>query len=116
MKRISDSELKVFEIVWDNQPITAKNICLIAKDKVNWAINTTYTVVTQMVRKGLLKREEPKFLISATVTREEVQSSEFDYLVKRFFKNSKSTLFSALVDEGKIDKDDIEELRKLIEK
>jgi predicted transcriptional regulator len=40
--KLFDSELKIMDIVWDKEPVTAKEITLIASKIIGWNKNTTY--------------------------------------------------------------------------
>ena len=57
MQKLFDSEIKVMEIIWENEPISAKQISLIAAEQIGWNKNTTYTVVKKLESKGYIKRE-----------------------------------------------------------
>lgn len=116
MNRICDSDLKVLEMVWENEPISAKDLSVIAAEKIGWNKNTTYTVVTKMVEKGYLDRTDPGFICKSLITRNEVRKNETQSLVNRFFNGSKNALFSALIEDESLTADDIEDLRKMIEK
>ena len=37
--KIFDSEIKVMEIVWENEPITAKQVSVIAAQTIGWNKN-----------------------------------------------------------------------------
>jgi len=41
-----------------NEPISAKQISLIAAEQIGWNKNTTYTVIKKLESKGYIKREE----------------------------------------------------------
>ena len=47
--KLFDSEAKVMEIIWDKSPISAKEISLIAAEKIGWNKNTTYTVIKKLM-------------------------------------------------------------------
>lgn len=116
MQKIYDSEIKVMEILWENEPVSAKQISLIAAEQIGWNKNTTYTVIKKLESKGYLKREEPGFICSSLVSRDEVCRAEARSLVDRLFGGSKKALFSALLEDEKISPDELDELRKMIEK
>jgi len=115
MQKLFDSEFKVMEIIWENEPVSAKQVSLIAAEKIGWNKNTTYTVIKKLEGKGYIKREEPGFICSALVSREDVCKSEAQSLVNRFFGGSKKALFSALLEDEKLSRDELNELRKMIE-
>ncbi|MBQ4560962.1 MAG: BlaI/MecI/CopY family transcriptional regulator [Clostridia bacterium] len=116
MKNLFDSELKVMEIIWEKEPVSAKEISLIAAENIGWNKNTTYTVIKKLEAKGFIKREEPGFICTSVCKREEIQRSEANSLVDKLFGGSKKALFSALIGDEKLSREEIAELKELIEK
>jgi predicted transcriptional regulator len=116
MQKLFDSEIKVMEIIWENEPISAKQVSLIAAEQIGWNKNTTYTVIKKIEGKGYIKREEPGFICSSLVSRENVCKTEAQSLVDKLFGGSKKALFSALLEDEKFSSADLNELRKMIEK
>lgn len=115
-EKLFDSELKVMEIIWEKGAISAKEISLIAADSIGWNKNTTYTVIKKLEAKGFIRRDEPGFICTPLVTREEVQKQETESLINRFFGGSKKALFSALIDKEDLTDEQAEELQRLIDK
>ncbi|MBO4688047.1 MAG: BlaI/MecI/CopY family transcriptional regulator [Clostridiales bacterium] len=115
-EKLFDSEAKVMEIIWDKGPITAKEISLIAADSIGWNKNTTYTIIKKLEAKGFLRRDEPGFLCTALVSREEIQKTEARSLLDRVFGGSRRALFSALLEDETLTDKEIEDLRDLIDK
>ncbi len=113
--RIFDSEIKVMEIIWEREPITAKEVSLIAAETVGWNKNTTYTVIKRLEAKGIIKRDEPNFVCTSLVSKNEVGREETHSLIDKFFGGSKKALFSALLEDEKLSEDEIAELRKMID-
>ena len=116
MQKLFDSEIKVMEIIWANEPITAKQVSLIAAETIGWNKNTTYTVLKKLESKEVIKREEPGFVCTSLVSRDEIQKSEALSLVEKLFGGSKKALFSALLEDEKLSDSDIKELRDIIER
>ena len=116
IQKIFDSEIKVMEMVWENEPVSAKELSLTAEKQIGWNKNTTYTVIKKLEAKGFLKRSEPGFMCTSLVSKEEICKTETQGLVDKLFGGSKKALFSALLQDESLTKDDIEELRSMIEK
>ena len=116
MEKLFDSERKVMEILWQSGPLPAKEIARIAGEKVGWNKNTTYTVIRKLVEKGALRREEPGFVCTPLVTREEAQRSAAKGLLQTAFGGSRKALFSALLEEEALSDAERAELISLIEK
>lgn len=114
--KIFDSELKVMELIWAHEPVSAKEISLLAGNGIGWNKNTTYTVIKKLEEKGYIKRSEPGFICTSLISRAEVQREETKGLLSRLFNGSKKAMFSALLEDENLSEKDIEELRALIEK
>ena len=72
-EKLFDSEAKVMEIIWEKGPLSAKEISLIASDSIGWNKNTTYTVIKKLEAKGFIRRDEPGFICTPLVTKEQMQ-------------------------------------------
>ena len=115
-EKLFDSEAKVMEIIWAKSPISAKDISLIAAETIGWNKNTTYTVIKKIEAKGYIKRTDPGFICVSLISKKDVCESETQTLIDKLFGGSRKALFSALLEDEKLTKDEIDELRKLIDK
>jgi len=113
--KVFDSEIKLMEIIWEHEPISAKEVSLLADKEIGWNKNTTYTVIKKLIDKGYVKREEPGFICTSLISKDEVQKSEAKGLVDKLFAGSKKALFSALLEDEELTDDEISELRDLID-
>ena len=114
--KLFDSEIKIMELLWDNTPITAKGLTVLAQEQIGWNKNTTYTVLKKLVQKNAVRRAEPNFLCTPTVTREQVQLAETSNLINKLYKGSKKLFFASLIENEKLSPEEIEELKRIIEK
>lgn len=115
-EKLFDSEAKVMNIIWAKSPISAKDISLIAAETIGWNKNTTYTVIKKLEAKGFIQREDPGFICTPLVSQSQMQKVEATSLVKKVFGGSRQALFSALIEDEPLTEDEINELRKLIDK
>ena len=115
-EKLFDSEAKVMEIIWEKGPLSAKEISLIAADTIGWNKNTTYTFIKKLEAKGFIRRDEPGFICTPLVSREQMQKQETESLINRFFGGSKKALFSALIDKEDLTEEQAEELQRIIDK
>lgn len=115
MPNLFDSEWKVMELIWDHAPIHAKDVALLATERIGWNKNTTYTVLKKLEAKGYIRRSEPGFLCTPLISQEEVRKSEARSLVNRFFGGSKKALFSALLADEALTEEELEDLRHMVE-
>ncbi len=113
--KLFDSELKIMDIIWEKEPVSAKEISLIAADTIGWNKNTTYTIIKKLIEKNVVARTEPNFICSSLVKKEDVQRAETKNLIEKLYGGSKKAFFAAFI-EGNISEDELAELKKLIEK
>ena len=113
--KLFDSEAKVMEIIWAKSPISAKDISLIAAETIGWNKNTTYTVIKKLEAKGFIQRDDPGFICTPLVSQSQMQKIEAASLVNKVFGGSRKALFSALLEDEPLSKEEINELRKLID-
>ena len=115
-QKLFDSELKVMELIWEREPISAKSVSLLAADRYGWNKNTTYTVIKKLEAKGMLHREEPGFVCTSLISRDEVCRTETQGLIDKLFGGSRKALFSALLEDESISAEELDELRTMIER
>ena len=114
-EKLFESEAKVMEIIWEKNPISAKEISIIAAETIGWNKNTTYTVIKKLEAKGFIRREDPGFICTPLVSQNQMQKAEATSLVKKVFGGSRKALFSALLEDEPLSEEKIDELRKLID-
>lgn len=112
--KIFDSEFKLMEIIWENEPVSAKKASLIAEEKIGWNKNTTYTILKKLESKGYISREEPGFICKSLVSIDDVQRSETNGLINKLFSGSRKALFSSLLSDESISDSELEELKRII--
>lgn len=76
--------------------------------------NTTYTVIKKCIAKGAIERSEPNFMCHALIAKEVVQEAEAEELIGKLFDGSPDKLFAALLDNQKLSKEQIENLRRMV--
>jgi len=113
--KLFEGELKLMELLWENEGATAKELTVFAADKIGWNKNTTYTVIKKLVAKGAIKRGEPGFICRSLIGREEVGRDEAKAVLHSFFGGSVKAMFSSFVDQGALSDEDAEELRRMID-
>lgn len=115
-KHLYDSEWKLMELIWENAPICAKDISILAAEALNWNKNTTYTVLKKLVDKGILRRDEPNFICTPLLLQKDAQRSETKLLIDKLFHGSKKAFFAAFLEDEQLSSEEIEQLRQLIER
>ncbi len=113
--KVFDSEIKVLELIWEHEPISAKALSVLAADVIGWNKNTTYTVLKKLVSKGYIRRTDPDFVCTSLVSKVDVRRAETKSLTDRLFGGSKTALFSALLADEELSEEELAELRRMLE-
>lgn len=114
--KLFDGELKLMELLWENEPVTAKELSVLALEAYGWNKNTTYTVIKKLVEKGYIARSEPGFQCAAKIHKSDVGKSETHSLIKKLYGGSKKAFFAAFLEDGEMTREELEEIKKMIEK
>ena len=111
--KLCDSDYKFMTIVWDYAPVNSGELVALCKEKLGWKKSTTYTVIKKLTERGFIKSENA--VISVLVERETCQAVETDYFVKRTFGGSLPHFLAAFLNSRKLSKDEVEELKRMID-
>lgn len=112
--KIFDSELRVLNVLWEEQEIRASQVCKILEEKIGWNRNTTYTVIKKCIEKGYIERTEPHFICKILLSKEEVQKQSVIDLVDKFFDGSKAEFMKTFLEKQTFTQQEKEELKKMI--
>lgn len=115
-KKLFDGELKLMELLWEQEPVSAKELSAQAGELFGWNKNTTYTVLKRLEAKGFIKRNNPGFVCVSLLSQKDARKAETRGIIDKFFGGSRKALFSALIEDEALSAEEIEALRQMIEK
>ena len=113
--KLFEGELKLMELLWENEGAAAKELTVLAAERIGWNKNTTYTVINKLVMKGAIRREEPGFVCSSLIGREEAGCEEAKSVLRSFFGGSVKAMFSSFMAERTLSDEEADELRRMID-
>lgn len=111
--KIFDAEFKFMEIVWCKEPIRSGDLVKLAGKELGWKKSTTYTVIRRLVDRKILSNEDS--IVTSLVKKEEAQRAETEELIDKVYGGSIKNFFSSFLQKENLSKDDIEELRRIVE-
>lgn len=114
--KLFDSELKIMEIVWEKEPVSAKEISVIAAKTIGWNKNTTYTIIKKLIDKDCIKRTEPNFICTSLIQKSLIQQNETESLIEKLYKGSKKAFFASFLQSNALTEAERKELKELIDK
>jgi BlaI family penicillinase repressor len=116
IKELTKAEEQVMRILWQLKEGVVKDI-VDQMPNPKPAYNTVSTVVRVLEGKGFIdhKAYGNSYVYFPTISEEDYKKFAFDKIVTNYFSNSYQSLVSFLVNEKKLDVNELEELTKLAE-
>ena len=111
--KVFESEYRFCLILWENAPIKSSELVKLCQEKLGWKPTTTYTVIKRLSERGVLKNENT--VVTALVTKDQVQAAEIDEMVERTFGGSLPAFVAAFTKNRKLSEKEIDEIQLLID-
>ncbi len=112
--KIFESEYRFCLILWENEPISSRELSELCKEKLGWSKTTTYTVIKRLSDRGVLKNENT--VVTSLISKDKAQISEIDELVEKKFEGSIPAFIAAFAKSRKLSQKEIEEIENIINK
>ena len=112
--KIFESEYRFCLILWEREPVAAAELVKLCQERLGWKRTTTYTVIKRLGERGVVKHEDG--LVYALISKEEAQVSEIDELMEKKFQGSLPAFLAAFARRQALSEEDVEEIRRIIEK
>lgn len=110
---LSESELSFAKIVWDTAPLSSGKLVQLCNEQLGWKKPTTYTMLRNLCQAGFFQNVDAT--VSVLITEEQYLANESSDIVNKHFNGSISKFVTAFAGKTKLDKRQIEELRRFIE-
>lgn len=111
--KLSNADYRLLSIVWEAEPVASPALCRLALSQLGWKRTTTYTVLKRLCDRGLLQNEST--IVTALVTREQVQRCESEQVLARSFDGSLPQFIAAFLGGKKISDAEAEQLKRMID-
>ena len=99
MKRISNAELEVMQVIWSKQNITSLEIIKGLQHK-SWNDNTIRTLINRLIYKkavGIAKKEGKTYIYVSLINKDEYILKSSNDFVNQFFNGSISDCINFLI-------------------
>ena len=115
-EKISESELEVMHVLWDaGAPLPVADIRRELQARRGWESTTIKTLVQRLVTKGAIAQEKREIYYYTPLVTEEYNDWATERLVRKLYRGSAKNLVAALVRADELTKEDIDELRSMLE-
>ncbi len=114
----TDVELQILRILWDGGKLTVRDIHSAIQQFKDTNYSTTVKMLSVMLEKNLVVRDENArpHVYRAAISRQKAQQQMLKGMVKKLFDGSTASLVMQALSTQKASKDELAEIRQLIEK
>lgn len=119
MEKLTNAELAVMELIWTSQSLTARQVReQLYDDSSTSQHGTVQRLLQSLEEKGFVKRDRSLGvnLFSPLLTREAYGGSQLVSLAEKLTGGSIAPLITHLLDQNKLNKAEINRLRKLLDR
>ena len=111
--RLTEAELKLAEIIWENEPILSPALVKLCETNLNWKKSTTYTMLKKLEIKEIFINN--KGTVGSLLTREEFYTEQSKQIVEEGFDGSFPRFLAAFTRNKQLSNKEIHELQELID-
>lgn len=114
---LTEAELRLMEILWEKGAATVSDVVKALPKRLSLAYSTVLTTLRILEHKGYVRHEKHgrAFVYHPVVDRNEACRSAVRYVMSRFFHNSPELLVLNILEDGRIDAEELKRLKKMIE-
>ena len=107
-------EARFADIIWENEPLTTKELVAFCEKELNWKRTTTYTVLKKLCERGIFKTENS--IVTSLISKDEFYAIQSENFVDETFAGSLPAFVAAFTSRKKPSQKEIEEIKRMIDK
>lgn len=111
--KIFESEYKFCEILWEQEPISSRELVKLCNERLEWKKSTTYTVIKRLSERGVLKSENA--IVTSVVSKEEIQIAASEEFLNKTFSGSIPQFIAAFTKRRNLSSKEIDEIQQIID-
>ena len=111
--KLGEVESRFAEIIWENEPIGSGDLVKICDTELKWKKPTTYTVLRKLCERGIF--QNIKGTVTSLISRSEFFAMQSEKFVEETFEGSLPAFLAAFTARKKLSKEDIDELKRMID-
>lgn len=111
--KLGEVESRFADIVWENAPLSSRELVDLCAEKLNWKKSTTYTVLKKLCVRGFF--ENVNCTVRVVTTKAEYEAMQSEQFVDETFQGSLPAFVAAFTTRKSLSKDEIDEIRRMID-
>lgn len=118
MKKLSDAEFEIMQVLWrHDEPMTSNQLLEEIGDNRNWKLASLMTVLARMAEKGAVycDRSTRTNYYTALVSQDQYKITEGTSILEKLFNRSAKEFITSLYQGKQMSQKDIQELREYLD-
>lgn len=111
--RLGYVEAQFADIVWENEPLTSRELVELCLEKLEWKKSTTYTVLKKFCEREIFQNQNGT--VSSLLSKEEFYALQSEQVVEESFEGSLPAFVAAFTKNKKLTEKEVREIQKLID-
>lgn len=111
--RLGIVEARFADIVWQNAPLSTKELVTICAKELDWKRTTTYTVLKKLCNRGILHMEDS--MVTVLISKPEFCAIQSEQFVDTTFEGSLPAFIAAFASRKKPTEEELQEIRRMID-
>lgn len=110
--RLGYVEAQFADIVWENEPLSSRELVDICLEKLEWKKSTTYTVLKKFCERAIFQNQNGT--VSSILSKEDFYALQSEQVVEESFEGSLPAFVAAFTKNKKLSEKEIREIQKLL--
>jgi len=117
MPQISEAELVVMRVVWNQSPVTANQVVEALRDQTHWKPKTIHTLLSRLAHKKALthSRQGREYLFRPLVAAADYAHAASRSFLGRVFGGEIAPFLACFLEREELSPGEIQELRRLLD-
>lgn len=111
--RLGLVEARFADIIWENAPMTTRELVALCDEKLNWRRTTTYTVLKKLCDRGLFRTENST--VTVLIEKDSFNAMQSEKFVEETFSGSLPAFVAAFTSRKRPTKKELSEIKKLLD-
>jgi len=106
-------EARFADIIWENEPLTTRELVALCEKELQWKRTTTYTVLKKLCDRGIFATADS--VITARISKNQFYAIRSEAFVQENFQGSLPAFMAAFTSRKALTPEELAEIRKLME-
>lgn len=111
--KLGEVEMRFATIIWDNEPLSSRQLVVLAQQQLGWSKSTTYTILRRICERGIFQNIDS--VVTACITKEEFLAGQSEKFVEETFSGSLPHFLAAFTQKKKLSEQEIAHIQALID-